>query len=196
MMEFIRKFASLVLCGILIVLLILQRECSPKPQVISEYTVDTVRITADTVFKQGEIIYKPLPYMVYDTVRDTIFKTHADTLAAVKDYQLTRNYILPLFDDTTGKIDVYATVQLNKIQSWTYKGKVVNKHTTHDRHHYVKELPRTKFYVGIGAGGWTDHFGIAPGIAVNTKKQNLYTADFDLVSKTVWVHSYWQLGRK
>jgi len=196
-MKTLKKYPWQIISCILLLIVILQRQCTPVPDpVIITETRDSIITQKVIVEKEGKVIYKPLPYAVKDTVHDTIFRTHEDTVKAMQDYQLTRSYKLPLFDDSTGKIDVFATVHQNSIQSWYYKGQVINMHTTNDRHHYVKELPRTKVYLGLGVGGWVDKVGLAPSAAVNTKKDHLYTGSFDVINKTAWVHTYWKLKFK
>lgn len=194
-------FTVSVLINILLIgLLLMVRECSTNCPDIPAMgdRINIVTHTTDTLKLDGKIEYFPVPFVVYDTLRDTVYRTHADTLKAMHDYQLLRNYRLALFDDTNAKIDVLANVQFNQIQSWHYEGKVYNRQTTIDRHHYVMEKPRIKLFAGLAVGYQIPEakMQLAPGIALLTKKEHLYTAAYDPFNKTAQMGIFFKIRLK
>lgn len=194
-------FTVSVLINILLIGLVLMvRECGTNcPDIPSMGdTVTMVTHTTDTLTLDGKTEYFPVPFVVYDTLRDTVYRTHTDTLKAMHDYQLLRAYRLALFDDTNGKIDVLANVQFNKIQSWHYDGKVYNHQTTIERHHYVMEKPRIKLFAGLSVGYQIPEakMQLAPGLALLTKKEHLYTASYDPFNNTVQLGMFFKIRLK
>jgi len=185
---------------LLIGLVLMVRECATNcPDIPSMAdTVTMVTHTTDTLTLEGKTEYFPVPFVVYDTFRDTVYRTYADTLDALRDYQLLRNYRLALFDDTNGKIDVLANIQFNKIQSWRYEGKVYNHQTTIERNHYVMEKPRAKLFAGLGIGYQIpeEKMQLAPSLALLTKKEHLYSASYDPFTNTAQLGIYFKIQLK
>jgi len=190
------KYYQPIIIAVLILIIILQRQCTPKPEPVEVVKTDTI-VTFDTVQLAGKVVYKPKPYAVYDTVHDTIFRTHKDTVEAVRDYSIVRAYKLPIID-TNGRIEVRLSVQYNKVSEWTYSGEIYNKQTVIERHHYVKELPKNKVFAGIQAGYLIPENNVilAPTIALLTKKDRLYSASYDPMNKAAQVGIYWKIRFK
>lgn len=188
--------ASVILNIVLLVIILMLRECTPPctecPEVDSK---DSIITKVDTVFLAGDTILNPEPYAVLDIIRDTVFRTNSDTIYIVKDYQLIRSYHLPAINDSNGKIDVNVNVQFNKIASWSVSGQLFNR--VIDHHHYIRELPQLKFFIGIQTGIiMPDKVIAAPSGVLLTKKGHLYLAGYDPFNKAALIGLYFKLGRK
>ena len=194
-------FTVSVLINILLIgLVLLLRECSvtcPDCPPMGD-TITMVTHTTDTLTLHGKTEYFPVPFVVFDTLRDMVYSTHADTLKAMRDYQVLRAYRLPLFDDTNGKIDVLASVQFNEIAEWRYEGKVYNHQTTIERNHYVMEKPRAKLFAGLAIGYQIPEgkMQLAPGLALLTKKDHLYSASYDPFNNTAQLGIFFKIRLK
>ena len=193
-MKIIFKYTWQLICCVLVILLLLQRQCTPEPKTVNSHTVDTIR---DTI-PMHDTIPEHVPALV---IHDTIYPdVPFDTLDLIADYFAVKsandtlqgeNYIVIIQDK----------ISRNRIQSRKANAKInVLKETIH----ITDSIPvpcncpkaRNKVYAGIGVGGWTDKVGFAPSLALNTKKDNLYTASYDVISRTAWISMYWKIKIK
>ncbi len=198
-MELLKKYGKLIPYFVIILLVIYIRECNPKPLPCPDIAteIDTL-VVWDTVKLAGKTIYKPDPYAVYTTVHDTIFKTHTDTVKAIIDYSLIRNYRLNIHNDTLGNIDVLTTIQYNKISTWHYEGQIYNKNTIIEKNHYVIEEKRTKIFAGAVTGYslLNDKPVFSPSVALLTRNEHLYLIGYDVLNKTPEIGLYWKIKLK
>ena len=194
-MKIIFKYTWQLICCVLVILLLLQRQCTPEPKTVNSHTVDTIR---DTI-PMHDTIPEHVPALV---IHDTIYPdVPFDTLDLIADYFAVKsandtlqgeNYIV-IIQDKISRNRIQnrkAQVTINQIKETI--------HVTDSIPYPVPPAgdcikPRTKVYAGIGIGGWTDKAGFAPALAINTKKDHLYTVSYDVISQTAWLQIYWKI---
>lgn len=193
-MKIILKYSWQLICCLLIALLFLQRQCTREPKTTNTHTVDTITVIktihdTKTVYIPGintvDTVYSEFPFDTLDLIADYFaVKVSNDTIKG-------ENYSIAIRD----------VITRNRIQSRkaTADINIITK-TIHevDSIFYTPDCPklRHKVYAGIGIGGWTDKVGFAPSLALNTKKDNLYTASYDVINKTAWLSMYWKIRLK
>ena len=191
-MKTIKKYFWQFLVVFLLLVIFLLRQCTPQPeQPTSSHSVDTV---IDTVYIHDTITAYTPAQTVYDTVYSDV---PFDTLGMITDY-----FKVIISNDTLRgenyEVAIREVISRNRIQKRsavvTVKEVITTIHEI-DSIYYTTECPKpkTKVYAGFGVGGWIDKAGFAPAIAVQTKKDNLYSASFDIINKTAWVHFYWKI---
>ena len=191
-MKTIKKYFWQLLSIFLLILIVILRQCTPQPeQPTSSHSVDTI---IDTVYIHDTIT----EYTPAQTIFDTVYpKIPFDTLALIQDY-----FKVIISNDTLRgenyEVAIEDVISRNRIQKRsavvTVKEVLTTIHEI-DSIYYTTECPkpRTKVYAGFGVGGWVDKAGFAPAIAVQTKKDNLYSAEYDIINKIAWVHTYWKI---
>lgn len=194
-MKTLKILPYLIIAG-LIFILILQKECTPKPTT-KPTTTDTAIIKIDTV-KITKVVYYPKPYKVIDSVFqfDTIFKTKYDTVKAVHDYSLYKKFDLQIINDSSGKINALVDVQFNNIVKYEVKGNIYNKII--EKHHYVIEKKRNKVFAGVQFWYSIPETSISakPTMQLLTKKENLYSASYDPFKKIAEIGVFWKIKIK
>lgn len=184
----------------LILIIFLQRECNRcpdvKPIIIPK---DSIYYVDRPVFL-SKTVYLPKPYKVIDTLfqHDTIFRTHADTLKAIKDYSLYRKYDLALINDSSGIVNCLVDVQFNKIAKYQLKGTLYNRTKVIEHHHYVMEEKRNKVFAGLQLGYSIPDTSmlVAPTIQLLTKKEHLYSVSYEPFRKIAEVGVFWKIQFK
>lgn len=191
-MKTIKKYFWQFLTVFLLIVIFLLRQCTPQPEhPTSTHSVDTI---TDTIFIHDTIT----EYTPAQTVVDTIYsEVPFDTLDMIADY-----FSVIISKDTLRgenyEVAIRDVITRNRIQKRsavvTVKEVITTIHDIDSIYYTTKcPKPRTKVYAGFGVGGWTDKAGFAPAIALQTKKDNLYSAEYDVLNKIVWVHSYWKI---
>lgn len=191
----INKYFWQMLVAFLLIVIFLLRQCTPQPeQSTSTHSVDTI---TDTVYIHDTIT----EYTPAQTIYDTIYpEVPFDTLDLIADY-----FKVILSNDTLRgenyEVAIRETISRNRIQKRsavvTIKEIIRTIHEV-DSIYYTTECPKpkTKVYAGFGVGGWTDKAGFAPAIVLQTKNDNLYSAEYDVINKIAWVHFYWKIKLK
>ena len=157
--NFIKKNFSLLIIAALVIVILLQRACTPKNseskeiikidgkkyEVIKRVT-DTLKIPViHNVYKKGEDIYHEVPVYV-----DVIVPSNIDTGLILKKFYATHVYKDTLhLKDSLGFIAVTDSISKNKLVSRSWNAKV-NK-TTINNTIYLKELSN-QFYLGGSLG--------------------------------------------
>lgn len=157
--NFIKKNFSLLIIATLVIVILLQRACTPKNsepkeiikidgkkyEVIKRVT-DTLKIPViHNVYKKGEDIYHEVPVYV-----DVIVPSNIDTGLILKKFYATHVYKDTLhLKDSLGFIAVTDSISKNKLVSRSWNAKV-NK-TTINNTIYLKELSN-QFYLGGSLG--------------------------------------------
>ena len=191
-MKTVIKYFWQFVCLFLLIVIIFLRQCTPKSEQPTNNTThtDTVTVTithTDTITEHipgqevHDTIYSDVPFDTLDLITD-YFKViiSNDTLRG-------ENYMIAIRD----------VISRNRIQKRTAVATVkmvVQTIHTIDSIYYTTDCPkaRNKVYAGFGIGGWTDKIGLAPTLALNTKKDNLYTVSYDVINKTAWINLYWK----
>ena len=187
-----------VIAGLILVI-ILQRECRP-------FKVDPLIITKDTTIYHidtltfNKTVYLPKPFKVIDTIfqHDTIFRTHADTIKAIKDYSLYRKYDLALINDSSGKVNCLVDVQFNRIAKYQLKGTLYEKKTIIEHNHYIMEEKRSKLFFGANLGYSIPDTSllIKPTVQLLTKKDHAYQLSYEPFRKIVEFGLLWKIKLK
>ena len=193
------KLIPYILIVALLGIIFLQRECRPLK-------VDPLIITKDTTIYQvdtltfNNTVYLPKPYKVIekDTIHDTIFRTHADTVKAIKDYSSYVKYELPLINDSTGKLKLDVDVQFNRIAKYQLKGTLYEKKTIIEHNHYVIEEKKNKVFAGLQLGYSIPDTSmlIAPTLQFLTKKEHLYSISYEPFRKILIFGFNYKIGKK
>lgn len=166
-------------------LLFLQRECQRCPE-----PTEIVRV--DTVYQYDSIPYTPPPM----TPKPGIIVPQApprlvDSLAVVMAYFAVRQGTDTLVNDDRYLISMRWAVTQNK--PTFFQPTIVNRMPTTIISHTITEKPRNKVFAGIGVGGSPSSFGIAPSVALFTKRENLYTASYDVINKDFYITFYYKI---
>lgn len=193
------KYLPYVLITGLILIVILQRECSTpavKPVVILK---DTTIYKVDT-FVLNKIVLKPQPYAVIDTflLHDTIFKTHKDTVNAIIDYSFYRKYDLSLINDSFGIVNCLVDVQFNKIAKYQLKGTLYDRTKIIEHNYFVVEEKRNKVFAGVqfGYSILNPEITVKPTLQLLTKKEHLYSASYEPFKQGIEVGVFWKIKLK
>lgn len=161
---------STLIILILIVILILQRECnSPQPPVNS--TVVTKIETKWDTLKIDSLVYVPKWKTRTETIHDTI-PSDIDTLSILKDYYAKYFYTDTLDLDTLGNIVINDTVSRNIIVSRRIKPNVFIPTTTI---HSNTTTNKTRLYTGINMSANRQSLNQAGvNLMLKTKKSKMY----------------------
>jgi len=187
---------------IVIVLLVLyMRGCTTDnhkiPKTENTFTTDTI-IYIDTITITGQDHYYPAPYQTIDTFYKDVHLEKQDSARIIAEFAKLKKYNLPVMDDSNGKLNVFADVQFNSISKWTFEAQFFQKSTIIEKNHVIIVKPRTKVFVGVNAGiliPETDLI-LAPSVALLTKKDHLYTLQYDPFHKAAQIGGYWKLKIK
>ena len=179
------KIVPYVIIIILMLLLFLQQECHrcPEPteivRVDTVYKYDSIPYTPPPMFpKPGNVINQPIPKGI-------------DSLAVAMAYFAVRNGNDTIVNDDRYLISMRWAVTENK--PTFFQPTIVNKQPTTIISHTLIEKPRNKVFVGVGVGGSPNSFGIAPSLALFTKRENLYTASYDVLNKDFYITFYYKI---
>lgn len=187
------KYFPWVLIVALVFMLVLQRECQrcpPAPEPTTITHIDTVT-TWDTITQ----VVQSQPVVIYDTLE---IPATIDTAAALADYYTRRSY-QDTITDTVFQIIIADQVYMNRLLTRTTKSSVfVPTITIYRTDSLFIPCPPAKALVffGVGIGGWDDKFSIAPGLALVTKRRNMYMLNYDPLNKVAQVHNYWKIGKR
>ena len=193
-MKIIKEYAWQLICAVLVILLLLQRQCTPEPKTVSSHTVEIIR---DTIPVHDTIPEHVPALVIHDTVYPSV---PFDTLDLIADY-----FAVKTANDTLKgenySIVIHDIITRNRIQSRKANAKInVLTETIHITDSILVPCncpkARNKVYAGIGVGGWTDKVGFAPSVALNTKKDNLYAVSYDIINRTAWISMYWKIRIK
>lgn len=180
----------LIVLLIVIGVLFIQRECSrptpAEPETIVEYIYDTI-IDIDTV-------NIPVPYEVVTTVWDTIIKYElqdVDTAEILRDYFAVRLYSDTIINNDELRVVLNDSVHQNRL----WGERVVEYQNFRPVSAECPECPKpaTKVFIGGSILGSPTQFGAGPTVGLLTKRDNLYTLDYDVLNKTYKVSMYWKL---
>ena len=183
----------------LILIIFLQRECKPLKVDPVVFVKDTTIYQVDTL-TLNKTVYLPKPYKVIDSIflHDTIFRTHADTLKALKDYQTYKKYDLSLINDSSGKVNCLVDVQFNSIAKYQLKGTLFDRTKIIEHNHYVVEEKHNKLFAGfqIGYSIPDTTMLIKPTLQFLTKKDHAYQVSYEPFRQIVEFGMLWKIRIK
>ena len=182
----IRNIQWLIIIALMVVVF-LQRECHrcsvcpEPPKSDTLYVYDTIPVTLPPITpKPGKVEHKPLPAVI-------------DTAAVIRAYFARHYGEDTLIDSRDLFLSLRWEVQENR--PTLFQPTIINrKPTTVISYHY--EQPKTKVFAGIHIGGNAQQFGIGPEMALLTKRDNLYTINYDIVNKTAEGGILWKIRFK
>lgn len=196
------KDVSYIIIITLFALLLLQRECSRKPQ--QQQPPDTIintKIIYDTILITKNI---PIPHPVY--IIDSFplplppFPV-IDTAAIIKDFISLKIYKRTLMDDSTAFIRVTDSVTYNRLLSagleYINRSPTVIKTTN-----IIYPPPPQRFQ--LYAAGFISfantkepHLqGVGGSVFAKTRKDHIYGAGYDVMNKSLQIHAAWKIKIK
>lgn len=188
------KTAPWIIISVLILLLVLQQECHHCPDVGNTVSkTDTCYIAGDTVIRELPVVIPSKP----DSIVPQPIPANIDSAAVAMAFysKVFGNAIL--VDDTSMYAGFNYLIEQNRLQ-W-FIPKVANRRPTaiiHNTSIIESVKPRNKFFAGVGIGRSMNEFGLAPSVALLTKKDHLYSVSYDLINKDMYFTMYWKIGRK
>ena len=154
----------------------LYESCHSSNAVVEYINTDTVYQTkVTTKWKQG----KDIPYVVIDSVHDSVHITLHDTIRIVSDYMRTYAYSDTINVDSNTFV-ISDTISQNMIQSRKFEAKITEKTIFNT---ITKEAKaKNSLYIGF-RGDLSPSNGLevlSPGIALNVKNKALIGLNVDL----------------
>jgi len=191
--DFLNKYKSLLIIGVLVIIILLQRSCGgtgkPCPEVVKTDTITIIKhdTVVDTIY-----IDKPKPYETI--VTDTIIKYDSAKCQLTYRLYYSKNiYRDILKDDSTALIILEDTVWKNELQHrklyYTNRTPQITQIITKT----IEQPLRNKVFVGATLGGWSDKITAGGSVMLTTKLDHGYSATFDPFYKCVYGTVYWKL---
>jgi len=207
------NLTNLVIIAVLIVIIILQRECSSPECPPSTVKIDTVRIV-DTVWVhiKDEKTYKPKkkksipPKKIADTLKlsDTTYQSLAYKYVELSRKLSTQNiYEDSIKVDSLGYITIIDTVQYNELQKRKaivdFKIPYIKENVYITKR--IVEPPTRQLYVGGGISTTTylNNVTADVGVLFKTKQDHIYGTRVGVTSNgilTFGFQSYWKIRLK
>jgi hypothetical protein len=188
------KVAPWIIISVLIILLVLQRECHRCPVCPEAITTtDTCYIAGDTVIRELPAVIPPKP----DSVIPQPIPADIDSAAIAKIlFSKVYGYAV-LVDDSSMYAGFKYMIEQNRLM-WFIPEVANRKATTiiHNTSIIESVKPRNKYFAGIGVGGNQTKFGLALSFAMLTKRDNLHALDFDVINREIWFRTYWKITFK
>ncbi len=192
------KTAPWIIIIVLILVLVIQRECHrcpdcPEPEASTHTTIvpgDSVPVPKPVVIiKPGKVVY------------DTMWQYYpVDTAAILADYHAHRFGNDTAVNDSSVMVSLAWHVHRNRLQS--VQAFVQNRRAVEIHHHttIIREIeqPHGRVFAGLGFGRSPEQFGLAPGLGYLSKRQNFYTLNYDVLNKDIYFSMYfplWPSGR-
>jgi hypothetical protein len=184
-----------MIIAFLLLALILVRECNRSERFVE---VNRTIYRTDTI--KGDSILVPYPVVQIvkeDSIIYRIIPAQIDSAEVARQYYAERYYKNhPLVDDTNIYITFDAMVSENRLR-WVLpyvqirRPQVINYYTTVIQ----QEQPQIKVFAGAGLGRSLTNFGLAPSVALLTKREHLYSLHYDLINKDVYFSVYFKIKR-
>ena len=162
---------STLLILVLIVLLILQRECQSPHPLVNPTVITKVETKWDTL-KIDKLMYVPKWKTKTETIHDTV-PANIDTLSILRDYYAKYYYTDTLNLDTLGNIVINDTISRNTIISRRIESNVFIPTTTV---HSNTTINKTRLYTGINMSANKQSLNQAGiNLMLKTKKSKMYS---------------------
>lgn len=179
-----------IIIGILVVALLLQRQCSSPGTVTEKVTVET---KYDTIKKETPV-YVPKWDTRTEVDIDT-FLSPVDSLAILKEFYTLYTYIDTVGTDSVN-IVIKDSITTNKILARQVDYKVIYPTITITKEKFVKE---TQYYYGFGLGGSKDGFNyVGPELMLKTKTDKIYGIGIGInnnLSPVINFRMHWKIGK-
>jgi hypothetical protein len=179
-----------IIIVLLVVALILQRQCSSPGDVTEKITVET---KYDTI-KEKTPVYVPKWDTRTEVDIDT-FLSPVDSLAILKEFYTLYNYIDTVGTDSV-KIVINDSITTNKIIARQVDYKVIYPTITITKE---KTVNKTQYFYGFGLGGSSNGFNyVGPELMLKTKTNTAYGLGIGInnnLSPVVNFRMYWKIGK-
>jgi hypothetical protein len=190
--KIIARHPFLLVSMVLLVLLVLQRECTHQPTFPDNDTITLVSTTTDTLIITHNHYLPPPPpdTVIHD---DTIFP---DTAAILADYSALKIYNRTLLDDSSGKISVLDSVQFNSLLGSQLSAVLFQKHTIETITHtvYQTKPQKLKLYAGLSISlKYPPNYLLIPQVALLNRKGCLYSLAFNPTDKVFITGIMWNI---
>ena len=163
-------FKSIPYILVLVLLILIQRQCSTGPTSIEPVTITKIQTKWDTV-KVNTLVYVPRWKTRVVTIHDTI-PSETDTLEVLKDYFSKIEYRDTIKIDTFGYITVTDTISKNRILSRKLTSEIRVPVTTVQTNTITN---KTRLYTGINLSGSREAINQAGiGLMLKTKESRVY----------------------
>jgi hypothetical protein len=194
-MKSFKDISLLVIIAGLIIILFLQRGCTPHPTDTNPTVITKIETRYDTIV---DTITEYVPKWKTRTVRDTqYFPSDIDTNEILKDYFASYYYEDSIIRGDSVKIYIKDTITENKIKSRQINYSLLHPVTT-----IYKEtlINKNEFYVGIGmVGNQSGLYYIGPELLLRTKNKQAYGLGVGVdgnLRPTLSLKTYWKIGKK
>lgn len=185
------KIAPWIIISVLIGLLFLQRECHRCTECTEITKTDTLYIAGDSIPVPYPVITPGKPYPVpYPVPADV------DTALILADFFSKVQDKIILADDSSVFVSIEYLVTQNRLK-WIKPFIQNRRATTIINNTTIIESvkPRNKIFAGVGVWRSLTSFGLAPSLALLTKKDHLYSFSYDLINKDAYFTLYWKIGK-
>lgn len=189
------KNLQTLLIVVLVVIVLLMRNCSGDPVPVDPVIITKIETQYDTITKEVPV-YVPKYVQKIEYVHDTVIQRQPiDTVAILKDYFATYVY------EDKQKLDslnltIKDSITQNKIVSRSIEYDLIYPTTTITKEIY---LNNREFYWGIDLKGRTDQLNYLGGsILYKTKKKQMYSVGIGVNQSFEPVISgglYWKIGK-
>lgn len=184
------KQAPWIIIAALLVVIVLMRECQRPCPECPEPVIKTDTIKGDTVAVPYPVI---VPKYITKVVHDTI-PIDVDTAAILADYFAKVYGTDTLANDSSVFVSVDWMVMMNQLM-WI-RPHIMNRRATVVYQTVMQmDKPRNRYFAGLGVGRSPNEFGLAPSVALLTKRQNLYTLNYDVLNQDIYFTVYFKLYR-
>jgi hypothetical protein len=181
-----------IIIGLLIILIFLQLCSGPGGGGISSGR-DTLFIKSEKVYDSTRYYFPVLHPMPVDSFEKEI-PAKVDTAAILKMFFTEKDY-QDQFRDSNIVIDYKAKVYMNTLKNFVPSYQILR--ATEEKKIYLAEEHKVKVFggpvVGLDRSG---RFRAGPQVVIMDKKENLYTADLDLINQGLMVGKLWKIHFK
>lgn len=185
------KVAPWIIISVLIILLVLQRECHRCPVCPEAITTtDTCYIAGDTVIRELPAVIPPKP----DSIIPQPIPADIDSAAIAKIFFSKVYGYAVLVDDSSMYAGFKYMIEQNRLM-WFIPEVANRKATTiiHNTSIIESVKPKLKVFAGIGVGRSFNSFGLAPSVALLTERDHLYAIHYDIINSDFYATAYWKI---
>jgi len=154
---------------------------------VIKYTTDTItNIKTNYYTKKGEDIF-------YESVKvDTVEKFEKiDTLKVLAEFFTKNRYKDTIrLPDSLGYVYIDDIIYKNKIDSRTVKSNVVERIV--DNNHYLKEMPKAEYYIGVNLTGNKNNYinTVGTGLLIKSVSNNILQVNVGLLNENTIYKPY------
>lgn len=191
--------APLILLACAIIYIAFLRECS-SPAVVLDPIIIHDTIPGDPYPVEVEVtVPEPYKVTVESSVIDSFFMEVDSTaimakcMALARDYYSHKDFEWILKNDTSAYAAVRFSTYMNSVDEKPIF-EFQNRRPMAINTSITNPPPRFKMFIGINAGGNKDRFGLGLSIAALTKKDNLYSFNYDAINKELRLTMFWKIS--